>query len=310
MEEAYVPDTGLNFAVRKAVIGAAHLVAPTRLRGVERWMRGREECRKLQQADFAVVSYGKSGRTWLNVMMSKVFQLRFGLPEYALFAFDNLHEADPAIPKVLFTHDNYIRDYNGAGVLKTAFYKKPTLVLLRNPADTAVSLFFHWRYRMLPHKKALNRYPAHGSDISIFDFVMHDSVLPSIVRFTNEWVRELPRIENKLVVRYEDLRTDAKGELARIIRWMGENPTDAEIAAAVEFASFENLKKLEADKAFARGTTKRLVAGENSNPDSFKVRRAKVGGYRDYFDDAQCAAIDSYIRTHLAPESGYHVLAS
>lgn len=302
-------DSGLNFAVRKMVQGAAQIVPEGKLRSVERWVRGREEFKKLQQADFAVVSAGKSGRTWLNVMMSKYFQLRFRLPEYALFSFDNLHQENASIPKVLFTHDNYIRDYNGAGVLKTAFYQKPTLILFRNPADTAVSLFFHWQHRMPAHKKMLNKYPAHGSEISIFDFVMHDSVLPSIVRFTNEWVREMPRLQNSHLVRYEDLRADANGALAGIIRWMGQEPTEAEIAGAVEFASFENLKQLEADKVFAKGT-KRLAAGDNSNPDSYKVRRAKVGGYRDYFDDAQCAQIDTYIRTHLEPDSGYHALAS
>jgi len=305
-----VADSGLDFAVRKVVQGAAQIIPAGTIRNVERWVRGREEIRKLRHADFAVVSAGKSGRTWLNVMLSKYFQLRYSLPEYTLFAFDNLHAENAAIPKVLFTHDNYIRAYNGAGVLKTAFYGTPTLVLFRHPADTAVSLFFHWRYRMMPHKKMLNRYPAHGCDISIFDFVMHDSVMPSIIRFMNEWVRELSRLQDVMTVRYEDLRADPKGRLADIIHWMGQPPTDVEIAGAVDFASFENLKKLEGEKAFAKGTTKRLVAGDSDNPDSFKVRRAKVGGYRDYFDDAQCAAIDFYIRTHLDPESGYHTLAS
>jgi hypothetical protein len=37
----------------------------------DRWLRGREEYRKLQLADYILMSWGKSGRTWLRVMMSR-----------------------------------------------------------------------------------------------------------------------------------------------------------------------------------------------------------------------------------------------
>src|SRR5262249_48768077 len=157
-----------------------------------------------------------------------------------------------AIPVVQFTHDNYIRDYTRSGGRKTAFYKKPTLLLVRHPADVAVSLYFQWRYRMPAHKRQLNLYPPHGAEISVFEFVMHDSVLRDVVRFLNEWAQEFPRLDNRLMVRYEDLRKDAKGELDRMLRWMGQAPTEAEVAGAVEFASFENLKALEARKAFSK----------------------------------------------------------
>ena len=47
------------------------------------------------------------------------------------------------------------------------------------------------------------------------------------------------------------------------------------------------------------------MAGDKGNPDSFKVRRAKVGGWRDYFDDEQVAAIDARVRASLSPIYGY-----
>ena len=40
--------------------------------GVERWMRGFLESRRLRNADVAVVSFGKSGRTWLRVLLSRL----------------------------------------------------------------------------------------------------------------------------------------------------------------------------------------------------------------------------------------------
>ena len=51
------------------------------------------------------------------------------------------------------------------------------------------------------------------------------------------------------------------------------------------------------------------MPGKRGNPDSFKVRRAKVGGYRDYFDEEQAAAIDALMAARQAPLFGYLPLA-
>lgn len=294
-----------NRIMREIVVSAAAFAPPARRQQIRRFARGREDARNLRKADYAIVSFGKSGRTWLNVMLSRFFQLRFGLPEESLLSFDNLHGMNRAIPKILFTHDNYIRDYTGDGSGKASFYNKPTVLLVRHPGDVTVSQFFQWRYRMHRHKKVLNDYPPHGADVSIFDFTMHEKAgLEKAVRFMNEWAKELPQLRNCLVVRYEDMRSNAKTELDRILTWMGQKPTEAEVTGAVDFASFDNLKKLE-DKQVFKTSGKRMMPGEKGNPDSYKVRRAKVGGYRDYFTDEQVLEIDAYIREHLDPIFGY-----
>lgn len=298
-------DSVMNRVMREIVEKAAILAPPERRSVIRRRARGREDALNLRQTDFVFVSYGKSGRTWLRVLLSRFFQIRFDLPEDCLLSFDNLHGMNRAIPKVLFTHDNYIRDYTGAGAHKTAFYDKPTVLLVRHPGDVAVSQYFQWRYRMLPYKKELNAYPPHGSDISIFDFVMHQEAgLQRVVQFMNEWAEELPKVRNRLVVRYEDMRADCRGEFRRILTWMGQNPTQAEVDQSVEFASFDNLKEMEARRAF-KSAGKRMAPGDKSDPDSYKVRRAKVGGYRDYFNDDEVRQIDAYIHVNLGPLFGY-----
>ena len=290
--------------MRKVVEKVAQRAPSGISRRLIRWARGMEETHKLAKSDYAFVSYGKCGRTWLNVMLSKYFQLRYDLPDCVLFDFDNLHRLNPAIPTVLLTHDNYIRDFVRSGARKTAFYEKPTSLLVRHPADIATSLYFHWKHRMRPDKKALNLFPAHGTEISIYDFVIYPTVLPVIVRYMNEWAPEIPRVRKLLLTRYEDLRADPGRELDRLVRWMGETPDDAHISSAVDFAAFENLKKLEEDSTFTGH--RRLKPGASDNPDSYKVRRAKVGGYRDYFDDDQVAVIEKQIRNSLDSSFGYH----
>ena len=48
-----------------------------------------------------------------------------------------------------------------------------------------------------------------------------------------------------------------------------------------------------------------MKPGDKANPDSFKVRRAKVGGWRDYFDDQQAARLDAMTEERLLPGFGY-----
>ena len=61
-----------------------------RRKAIDRWLRGREEHRKLQLADYVLMSWGKSGRTWLRVMLSRFYQIAYGMPEGRMLEFDNL----------------------------------------------------------------------------------------------------------------------------------------------------------------------------------------------------------------------------
>lgn len=281
------------------------LLSKPRRIALERYLRGMEEARKLALCDAVVVSYGKSGRTWLRLMLSRFYQTKHHLPCRQLLGFDNLHHKNPAIPRLFFTHDNYLKDYTGHKDSKTDYYGHKVVLLVRDPRDIAVSQFFQWKYRMRAGKKALNQYPPHGSKISLYDFVMYETAgLPKIIDFLNLWAREIPKLTQLLLVRYEDLRADTAGQLKQITDFLGTPGTEEEIQDAVAYASVENMRKLEQEKQFWLSGS-RLVPKDKSNPDSYKVRRAKVGGWRDYFDEDQAAAIDAFVNERLDPVFGY-----
>jgi Sulfotransferase domain len=276
-----------------------------RRKALDRWLRGREEHRKLQAADYVLMSWGKSGRTWLRVMLSRFYQIAYGIPEGRMLEFDNLKRANPAIPSVFFTHGNYLRNYTGNWSDKREFYGKKIVMLARDPRDIAVSQYFQWKYRMRPVKKMLNDYPAHGVEVPIFDFVMHRDVgLPEIIAFLETWERELPRVAASVVVRYEDMRADPQSALRRILAFLGTPGTDAQIRDAVAYAAYDNMKQLEQKRVF-RLSGLRLRPGDRANPQSYKVRRAKVGGWRDYFDDQEVAAINRLLAASPKPPFGY-----
>jgi len=272
---------------------------------LDRWRRGQEEYRKYLLCDYVFASYGKSGRTWFRVMLSRYYQLAYALPERILMGFDNFHKINPAVPRIFFTHDNYLRTYTGNTDSKKDFYDKKVVLLVRRPQDVAVSQFFQWKYRMRPNKMAMNRYPAAGSDVSIYDFVMDPNCgVPRIIDFLNLWARELPKIKDLLMVRYEDMRAEPEKQLERIVEFLGMQPDDKFLKDTVEFASVDNLRKLEKENYFWRSGS-RVKARDPSNPHSYKVRRAKVGGYRDYFDDDQVARIDALVNSGLSDIFGY-----
>jgi hypothetical protein len=272
---------------------------------LQRWRRGKEEFWKYDHCQYIFASYGKSGRTWVRVMISRYFQLVYNLPDNTLMGFDNYTRLNKNIPKIFFTHDNYLRGYTGNVDSKKDFYDKKTILLVRNPIDVVVSQFHQWKFRMRPEKKAMNSYPEHDADISVYDFAKHEGQgLDHIIDFMNNWARELPNIRELLVVRYEDLRANPEREMARIVRFLGLEPNPEFLKDTAEFASVENLRRKEQENYFWRSGS-RVQAKDVNDPNTYKVRKAKVGGYRDYFDDNQAAELVAMVDSRLLPTFGY-----
>ena len=48
-----------------------------------------------------------------------------------------------------------------------------------------------------------------------------------------------------------------------------------------------------------------MQAKDVNDPNTFKVRKAKVGGYRDYFDDDEVAELNAMVDSHLLSVFGY-----
>lgn len=275
-----------------------------RRKRLERWLRGREEFKKLQRADWVLMSWGKSGRTWLRVMLSRAYQLRGELASNELLDFDNFRASNANLPAVFFSHNNYLRNYTGNWESKRHFAGKRIVLLVRDPRDVAVSQFFQWQYRMRPNKKFINDYPAHGAEVSTWDFVLDEQAgVPRIVDYFNGWARAIPELKNVLVVRYEDMRSDPGTVLSQILAFTNTDVTMEQVEEAVQFAAYDNMKKMEQD-TFFKGSGSRVKPGDKDNPQSFKVRKAKVGGYRDYFTDEQCEQLQQLV-DQLDPLFGY-----
>jgi len=290
---------------RERIVSLLFFLPVHKQAAVDHWLRGRKQFREIKRADFVIVSPPKCGRTWLRTTLSGFFQARFGIPQGELLGYDNFHRLNPQVPRIRFTDDRYVSDYTRHRDSKIDYYDKRVILLIRDPRDVAVSNYFQWKNTVNPYKKKFHKIPHEPDKVSVFDYAMNEDYgVPRTVRFLNAWEQELEKTKAHLLIRYEEMRADPQGVLKSIASFMEISASDDQIAQAVDYASFENMRKIEKSNDPATGS-RRLMPKDLNNPESFKVRRGKVGGYRDYFSAEELAVINEFIASNLAASYGY-----
>ncbi len=253
--------------------------------------------RRVLAADILVLSRAKSGRTWLRAMLSRLYQRRHGLAENQLLEYDNFHAQAAAVPVIAMTHGHYLEHMARHPRHGPGLKAMPVVFLLRDPRDVAVSEYFQSTRRASAYKRELYEVEQQAS---MFDFIMQSPLgLPAICEYLNFWHTELASWQRVYRLFYESLRADPSAEMARLLAFLGEDFSAEEINEAVEFTSFEALKRKERENFFHNS---RLQARNVEDPDSYKVRRGKVGGYRDYFSAEEIERIDRLVNERLAPD--------
>ena len=303
----------LSDGVKKALILIPTQPLPAKTRvALRRKHLAELELAKAHRANFLIIGHPKSGNTWLKVMISRLYQIRYDLPESKLINTDEFARKIPEIPRLAATNGYY--SYEGevgkllaVGAPDNPLRHKPCLFLARNPIDIAVSWYHQFTKRQSRAKQELiNHFIEHPIDrhtVQMWDFVRHSDIgLPSLIEYQNTWVRNVAELEHGMVARYEQLRAEPVPTLHSITRLMGEDFSEEEVRAAVEWGSFDNLQKLETSGTFNQGGMKLVNAND---PSTFKVRRGKVGGYRDDFNPEQVAELEALVRENILPELGY-----
>jgi hypothetical protein len=257
--------------------------------------------RQLSGGDALVVSIPKSGRTWVRTFLCAYFCEKIGRP------FTLQPEQYEGLPCILYTHDLFEQrtkadrwdKLRGKYLIPQAERaRRPIILLARDPRDAFVSLHVQLTRRT---KETPNELKTR----SVSDLLRDPAFgIGSIVEVMNSWLAEWSDRKNFLLVRYETLRESPREGFAPVLHLLGERAIDEKaFAQALEFSSFSNMQKLESAGAF---DSKILRAGDTRDPESFKVRRGKVGGFADYLspNDQEFAAI---ILARLDPRFGYFV---
>ena len=250
-----------------------------------------------------ILSVPKSGRTWIRTFLCAYFCKRYGRG----FTLKPERYCEPGIPRLIFSHDLFEHRTKGdlwdriRGkylVPKKELRRAKIILLVRDPRDCFVSLYVQMTRR---DPSA----PAKFKQETVSDLLRDKGFgIRAIVKTMNDWLNEFSGRENFMMIRYESLRASPAENFRDVLATLGETAPDMSIfQTALDFSQFENMKKLEAAGAF---DSKILRPGDVRDPESFKVRRGKVGGYREYLSvqDQEYAAETMAI---LDPRFGYRM---
>ena len=260
----------------------------------------RKKLKLLTGADVVLTAYAKSGRTWLSVMISHLVHQKFGTPANELITSSEFRRQYPQVPSFFFTADNFAPPSMSEEALLDLYKTRKVILLVRDPRDIAVSSYFQFSKRASPLARAVSGMPENLGDMPLFDFMCDETLgLPRVVAWLNRWQGRIEKIPESRVISYEQLRAETAKTLAGVADFIGWQCFDEEIGAAVEFASFDNMKALEQQRFFQ---SRKMQPRDSADPDTFKVRRGKVSGYRDHFDPQQTAIIDQIVAERLSPK--------
>jgi len=244
--------------------------------------------------DLYVVSYPKCGRTWLRAILCEYLQ-RSGVEQPPRG--DPLCLRLPGERRLKFDHDagNWVPAPRRADRLRfdaERYAGRRVVFLVRDPRDVLVSSWYHLRYRERIYRGSLD------------DFAMEPLVgIGKVLAFMRLWLEHREAPSAFLLLRYEDLHADALAGAARVLEFAGCPVDRARLAAAVDAARFEKMKRREAAAGDAEEPWRRPgVAGEDA---SMKVRRGQVGGYREEFTPEGLARVEAAMRERMPRELAY-----
>ena len=167
------------------------------------------------------------------------------------------------------------------------------LFLFRDPRDTVVSAYFQKSKR----KKD-------NSDCGeISDFIRDPRFgIEKIILFNLSWLEheDLAALKTYKSISYEALRQDPVSGLTAIYTYFkGHGPRKKRlIEDVVEEASFARMQAKERSGELAERYGSILRPGNFNDPESYKVRRGKVGGYADYLKDDDIAYCEQIMLRH------------
>jgi hypothetical protein len=208
-------------------------------------------------------SYANSGRTWLKSMTNyigiPIAYTHFGAAPF--FGFN--------VEKLISYYEKYLIKYKNDKIM----------FLYRDPRDTVVSNIFQYIWRI------------HGGSTkdttNLSEFIRSkEHGIEKIIIYNLYW-KEYNT--NKICISYEDLVRDTAGELKRISEYFNHEYDADNIDEAVDIFSFDKMREREISRDNSVNNTKKfkeLMDRTNVNePESFKCRKGKIGGYTDYMNE-------------------------
>ena len=239
---------------------------------IRRKVARRRFVNSIRPSDVFLVTYPKSGTTWLGFLIANVLKTD---PQEQL----DLRSFVKYIPDInrLYFGNGSLRDFGRLPDPRFFSVHAPydpsfpkVVYLLRDPRDIAVS---YWHHRRLANP---------DFDLSMNEFIVRDDHWRwRWDEHVTEWLLDYkhPALS---VVTYEQMHQETSGVLKRVLDFSGVRYTSADIDRAVEASRFDKMSKVETKFGW-----------EGFVPERGRfVRRGQVGVWKDELDEESLRVLE------------------
>jgi hypothetical protein len=236
-----------------------------------------------------IVSYPKSGRTWLRFILANYINSLYNLnmninlhnffhllpndtnDEIKGFKGFNFYNNDE-VPLILFSH----KKYNEIG------YRGKTIFLLRSPYDIMVSDYFQETEHLGHYKGSIN------------DFIRdEDKGIKKLCNFLNDWAAEMNN-EQAIILSYEELSENTYKTVEKFLRYLDIAIDKNKLQYSIKKSNFAVMQ--EAEKQMGLPSEKKYNL---ENSDALRMREGKTGNYNKYLNTDDVFFINSVLIKEL-----------
>ena len=212
--------------------------------------------------DVFLVSYPKSGNTWLKFIFASYIKKRevdFNevhsiVPEYETQV-EELNQLS-AHPRIIKSHSKFTDKF------------PRVIYIIRDGRDVLVSYYFYLKKtKSVSENTSFTSFLRHYSQVKLPYGKWGDHVYSWLTNSKHDMK----------VIFYEDLLRDAFEEAKKVITFSRLTVNDEQLKSAIRYSSFTNLRRLEQKN---QHTDKYLSNTDHKIP---FVRSGKVGGYAEFF---------------------------
>lgn len=240
-----------------------------------------------------IISYPKSGRTWLQKMMIEAVKIEKGV-NIDIADISALNKYVDDFPNLLSTHagsswEEIVKNHDEIKVDDIEAYSHAKIIFLhRDPRDVLVSQYYHILHR--------SGYPSFDRDYLIDN---SNVGLLKIIAFMNKWAEYVLAHPNKILpIAYHALKEDPKIYLIKILDLINYPVSTTHISEAIENSTLSKMRQAEradADNPWANTSSKGA-----DNPNSFHSRKGITGEYKTFFASEEIEKINRIIKSELS----------
>jgi hypothetical protein len=229
--------------------------------------------------DIYVVSFPKSGATWMDFLMANL-HLRYSGSQKQV-TFFNIHQIIPDINLSPHVRPECL-SFPACRVFKSHSdfnpYYNHVIYVVRDPRDVMVS-YYHFM-------KGIGQFSGSLSEmLRSREFGVH-----AWCKHVDGWFKQSSPSTRMWLIRYEDLKADPQKTVKALYEQIGYELSDDLLAQAIEASSFTNMKRLEAEYGY----------GGRELARNFKfMRKGAAGGWKDDLSADDVEFIGRVARTSM-----------